>query len=226
MEANFKEMLDGFKSDCLAEIRKRDVEISALRSEVSTLKTTVNKLEGMVDDGDAYERRDTVIFSGSAIPAHTTGENCIQIVQTIAKNHLKLELPSNEFNTAHRLGRKPTTQAEDKRSIIVKLCRRDAKRDVIVASRRQGTSPPAIYVNESLTPRRKALLMALRKMKRLHPTLVTGCTSIDGKIYAFTKNPAGGRDTKHFVNSHDRLTRFCQEYVKVPLETFLDQWEF
>ena len=226
MQANFEEMLNGFKNEFIAEIRKRDDEISELRSEVTSLKTTVNKLEAQIDDGDAYERRDTVIFSGPAIPVHTPGENCINIVQTIAKNNLKIEIPTNEFNTAHRLGKKPTTQGEDKRSIIVKLCRRDTKKDVIVASRRQGTSPPSLYVNESLTPRRRTLLMALRKMKRMHPNLVTGCTSIDGKIYAFTKNPTGDRDTKHFVNTHERLTKFCLEFVKKPLDTFLDQWEF
>ena len=81
MQANFKEMLNSFKNEFLAEIRQKDVEISELRSEVTSLKTTLNKLEAQIDDGDAYERRDTVIFSGPAIPVHTPGENCINIVR-------------------------------------------------------------------------------------------------------------------------------------------------
>ena len=147
------------------------------------------------------------------------------LVQQLVKDHLSLEIQISDINTAHRLGTKRLNQTADKRHIIVKFCRRDVKRDVIMASKRQTN--PRIYVNESLTPTGKSIYDALRKMKREHPTLVKGCSTIDGRVYAFTKpiTPApNARDQRHHITNIDSLKEFCRTFVKMPLDTFLQNW--
>ena len=110
-------------------------EIESLRQEVNDLKSIVTKMENSIDDADAYERRDTVVFSGDEIPAVTSGENCANIIVNLLKNKMHIELQPREINTAHRLGKKPSNQTQDKRAIIIKLCRREMKRDIISANR-------------------------------------------------------------------------------------------
>ena len=209
------------------EIANKNQEISDLHLQLNKLKGTVSKLESTLDQADNYERLDTIILSGTSIPIHATGENCNNLVRELVKTKLKIELPLTEINTAHRLGKKPLSQVPDKRNIIVKLCRRETKRQLIISSRNQPSSSSLLYISESLTPRRSSILYALRRMKRTHPTLVTGCTSIDGNVYAFT-NPTspGTRNVRHLLNDHDSLVKFCREQVKRPLDDFLENWNF
>ena len=223
-----KEELNEFKAEMRQLIAGNTSQIQKLNGEVETLKGEVNKLKGLIDDADSYERRDTVIFSGPKIPSSTNGENCIEIVRQLVKTELKVEISASEISTAHRLGRKSTAQTEDKRNIVVKLCRRDLKRDLLVASKKQA-KPSSIYINESLTPIRKTILYALRQMRRNHPNIVTGCTSIEGRIYAYTKNENTSqftRDQRHLINNKEALIEFCTRYVKSPLENFLQNWNF
>ena len=73
-----------------------------------------------LDDADAYERRDTLIISGSAIPVVTPGERVADLVCEMVKQKMKMTLSSTEISTAHRLGGRPKSQTEDKRNFIVK----------------------------------------------------------------------------------------------------------
>ena len=134
-------------------------------------------------------------------------------------------MQTSDISTAHRLGPRKPNQSEDRRQLIVKLCRRDLKRDIIMASKRQ--SSPTIFVNESLTPKRKSMLDAVRKMKREHPNLVKGCSTIDGRVYAFTKpvsSAPNARDVRHHITSYDSPKEFCRVYVKLALDSFLQNW--
>ena len=177
-----------------------------------------------MDDQDAYERRDTVIVSGSSLPEVSPGENSREVALRVLKDKIKVELQPTEISTVHRLGRPPTTQTPDKRPFIIKLCRRDTKRELLRAAKEQNSTSP-IYINESLTPKRSTILYTLRQVKKAHPSLVTGCTSIDGRVFAFTKSTSpGGRNVRHLVNTHDGLVKFCHDFVKKPLDTFLAEW--
>ena len=89
-----------------------NIGIFELRTEVTTLKSHVSKLEACVDDADAYGRRDIIIFSGNTIPLCNNGELCTNIGKEVVKNKLRIELPCSVISTAHRLGKKtlePTT---------------------------------------------------------------------------------------------------------------------
>ena len=131
-----------------------------------------------------------------------------------------MSVSESDISTVHRLGRKRDNTA-DRRSIIVKFTRRDLKRRTLLASKQRKNDQ--IYVNESLTPMRKTVFNALRKMKRAHPALVKGCTTVDGRVYAYTGSTNGSqRDRRHLVNTQEELVEFCREYVKQPLDLFLN----
>ena len=201
-------------------------EISELNNEVKNLKSKVSHLESQIDEADSYERRDTLILTGEQIPLYSQGEISTEVTRALISDKLKISLPQNSVSTCHRLGRKPTNQTPDRRPIVVKFCQRDLKMQVWVSSRKARI--PNFYVNESLSPTRRTILYALRKIKRAHPNLVTGCTSFDGKIYAYTKPsstaPEHSRSVRHPINSKENLKNFCETFVKKPLEDFLESW--
>ena len=222
----FTQELTNLRSDFYDLLASKLKEVDDLKVQVVSLEKHVKKLEDEVDSANAYERRDVVIFSGKGLPACTQGENCSAVVQKLVKDNLSLELDMSDISTAHRLGIKSPQQSDDKRSMIVKFCRRDKKREILVASKTQAN--PNIYANESLTPTRKAIHTALRKMKREHPTLVKGCSTIDGRVYAYTapvSSRPDARDLRHHIANMDTLREFCRTYVKLPLDSFLQNWQ-
>ena len=211
------------KEDFQSKIEERDTKISELSTEVKTLKEKVNKMERLTDDADAYERRDTIIISGDKIPPASLGENSSHLVQKLVKDELKITLPADGISTAHRLGRKPTNQTVDKRSFIVKLVRRDLKHEIISASKKLPKASK-LFVSESLTPPRRTLFYALRKMRQAK--MIKGCNTYEGRVYAYTapRRPSD-RDQRHLINSYEALQEFCRVHVRQPLETFLETWE-
>ena len=230
-ERNYERMFHDMKEEFKSAISERDEQIVELKNEVKLLRDKVKKIEGYADDSDAYTRRDTIILAGPAIPVTAPNENCSTLVQTIVKNELKYNLSLNDISTVHRLGPKPISQAPDKRSLIIKFCRRDIKRDLMMASKNQN-KPVRLYVNESLTPPRRTIFNTLRQVKRLHPELVCGVSSFEGRVYAYTKNPNANasavlsRDRRHLVNNYDMLVDFCREFVQLPINTFLNSWPY
>ena len=203
-------------------------EVEELKNQVQFLTEKVSKLEDLVDEADQYERRDCLILSGPAVPAASSGENCASIVQDTIKNCCNIVISPTDINTAHRLGKKPISQGPDRRSLIVKFCRRDIKQDIYRSSRTQSR-PKQLYINESLSPMRQKLYKSLRQMRKNHPDLVAGCSTFDGNLFAYTKMPprADGSNTKdrrHLIKNLDSLKKFCEEHVKTPIDTFLSSW--
>ena len=106
------------------------------------------------------------------------------------------------------------------------------KKALISASKRQVKgSPNRIFINESLTPKRTAVLQTLLKMKKLHG-VISWVTSIEGDVYAFTppdENSAvratgAPKDKRHRINTREELQKFCAEYLQKPLEEFITTW--
>ena len=210
------------RGEFLEVLNARNGEIDELKGEVSSLKQKVKELSGLLDENDAYERRDTVIVRGDGIPEVKRGENCGQLVSELLKQELKVQIPASEISTVHRLGSRPNNQMPDKRNFIIKFCRRDFKREVIYASKKVKSRK--VIVHENLTPARRTIFQSLRRMKQQHPELVKGVSTYEGKIYAYTPNGSSqpnARDIRHAVNDIESLSKFCTEYVKKPLELFL-----
>ena len=77
LESKFSEML-----------AQKSTEIEHLKSEVKSLKEEVSSLRGLIDESDAYERKDTVILSGLSLPIYIPGEDCSNISREIIKEKL------------------------------------------------------------------------------------------------------------------------------------------
>ena len=219
MDTKFAE-LDKKFSELLG---KKDEEIGILRSEVANLRSELKTIKSGLDDADALERCHTLIFSGSTLPAFSSGEDAKQIIANTVKDKLKININIGDVDTARRMGSAVSGSGSDNRKIVVKLLRRSLKKDLIVASKKVNN----LYLNEDLTPTRRSLLFSVRKIKREHSSIVKGYTTIDGRIYVFTAPTAGsaGRDVRHQINTREKLADFCRTYVKVELESFLEAWQ-
>ena len=210
-------------------LSEKDQHIDEMKVEITLLNKKVTKLENLVDEEDAYVRRESLILSGTIIPPSTPGEICSNVARKALKDKLNLEVQANEISVCHRLGPKSNTQAHDTRPLTVRFCRRETKRQVLFARTDNSHPNSTLYVNESLTPKRRTIMFALRKMKKLHPTIITGCNTLEGRCFVYTKMPASlpnsrSRDRKHVVNTHDALVDFCRDFVKKPLDAFLETW--
>ena len=152
------------------------------------------------------------------------GENCSTIVCNLLREKLNLNVSNGDLSTCHRLGKRPITQKPDRRKIIVKLCRRDLKKDILSACK---SIKPNFYANEDLTPVKNSILFALRKIKREFPGSVKGAGSRDGRVYVYVQcenSPPGTRDKKINVNSYEHLSQFCLDYTGKSFLDFFGVW--
>ena len=208
MKFQFSSLLTELKQQCA----DKDQQIIVLQTQCKSLQDKVSKLEDRFDDEDAYTRRESLIFSGNSILKHHDNPNCIEVVQKVVKECLKIEIKKEDISVSHRLGPKSAAQGQDKRSIIAKFCRRDHKRDLILASR--SLKPQNFFVNESLTPLRRKIGAALRRAKKLPHNRVSGMTTIDGRIFAWGKSTTEGtRDSRYCVNTLQALEDFCMDFA-------------
>ena len=222
-ESKFTTILDDLKKSFLDFVQEYDEKLEGLRSEVSTLEKKVSTLEEKIDENEAYERRDTLILSGKSIPHGSPNENSLEVVRKVLNDHLQYVLSPTDVSTAHRLGKKPVSQRLDNRSIIIKFCRRDVKLDLLSAARR--VKPQELFLNESLTPQRQNIAYALRKAKREFPNVVSGVSTLDGRVFAWIKAPnpdaPGARDSKMPINTYGKLQIFCDRSLNKPMSYFI-----
>ena len=202
---------------------KSNAENIELRSQIKKLKDTHDELE-------AYGRRESLIFSGDKIKPFESGENCVTLAKNIIKNELKLSVDPL-ISTAHRMGRPPapTSNAPDKRSIIVKFVRRDDKFLILKTARNKTTRVNGLFVNESLTPTRSKIHHILRQAKKIDQSVVTGTSTLNGRVFAHHKPSSTAPDSapslKTEINTMENLQDFCTNFVKQSLESFLEAQE-
>ena len=217
----YRQQFDEFKLNFHEEMKKRDEAISLLEQKNKTLEDYVTRLEEKIDDAEAYERRDCVVVSGEAVPPAQTGENCIQVACKLFRDKLNLNVSPSEVSTAHRLGKKPSVQGADRRKLILKLCRRDLKKEIIQVCKQVK---PGFFVNESLTPARNTILYALRQMKRASNSPVKGTATIDGRVFAWVEAPGASRDLRVAVNTRAKLMQFSLQHMNKPLSEYVTEW--
>lgn len=218
------QQLDMLRNEFKEQMQTKDRVIENMKIEINTLKVRLLKIEDRMDDDVSDERRNTVVFSGTDVPIVAAGENCSDIIRHLTKTNLRINLNPSDIMMTRRLGKKPADINKiDRRSISVQLARGDLKSDILSACR---DIKPNFYVNESLTPVRSTILYVLRRVKKKHPSIVDGCNSIDGRIFAWVKpsDSSSQRNKKVLVNSHLQLTKFCDDIIKDPLQSFLEVW--
>ena len=92
-----------------------------LEQEVVNLKHGMIKLNEKLNDAEAYERRDVLVVSGSAVPVVKQGENVFNVVSDMMKEKFRIYVRPSDMSTAHRMGLQPISQAENRRRIVLKF---------------------------------------------------------------------------------------------------------
>ena len=232
-----------FNSNAIRTCESSLPKIAALEKKLEDAKnceTMLNEkiadLEDKVDATDQYERRDCVILSG-AVPPVSPNENTRQVtVDLINAKYRNMDISPNDISICHRLQAKRTSPNGSQKppNIYVKFVRRDSKRDLIKASKGQAReSQNKLFANESLTPKRTAILQTLLKIKRGND-IIKGVTSEEGQVFAFTAPPEGSsrnssdhgrrKDRRHSINNKAELQKFCDTFLRTQLEDLVDSW--
>lgn len=182
--------------------QEKDSQIAKLQEKVGTLENKVTVLESQLDDIDQYERRDTIIISGPALPNEQSMENPTDLIVNTIKDNLKININHADINIAHRLGQKK--QNYD-RPVIVKLSNRSKKSEIMDAC---VTVKPNLYVNESLTPKRRSIFAKIWAVRKIHRETFQQCYTRDGKIIVKLKIS----NQKHTITSEESLNAFLAKY--------------
>lgn len=184
-------------------LQQKDTKIDQLSSEVTELKVKVNTLENQLDDINQYERRDTLIIGGPALPQEQPQENSAELVCRTIKDNLHLNISLTDINIAHRIGSKNIQNS--KRPVIVKLHSREKKTEIMKAC---ITVKPNLHINESLTPKRRALFKTIWNVRKQHRQLFQQCYTQDGKIYVKLKSS----EQKHVITTDESLANFLDKH--------------
>ncbi|XP_039278707.1 uncharacterized protein LOC120350214 [Nilaparvata lugens] len=152
------------------EITKLVETINELRGENNGLRKQISDLQLRVDEAEQYSRRNTIEIHG--VPVQK-GENVVTIVKDIGRS---LGFPVNDsmIDACHRLRSKVGSGRHP--GIIVRMVRRLDAEELLQKRRVKRnfnthdiglTAKPAepVYLNECLSPARRTLFSAARKVK-------------------------------------------------------------
>lgn len=148
-------------TECLTQIEK-------LKEENALLKKQLNDTQLQLDEHDQYGRRNTVELYG--IP-EKANEDATEIVINVGKA-LGMDINREMIDVSHRL-KKPTGRNDG--GIIVKFVRRTDKEELVrrrKVKRDLNTTNigfptnDVIYINQSLTPNRRKIYGAARRLKK------------------------------------------------------------
>ena len=195
-------------------LMQKDKEIKDLASRVAALESYNDNLQSKlmtfqndIDSIDQYERRDSLILSGSVLPNEHSDENPVQVVVDTMKSYLKIPFTAEDINVAHRLGRMKPGQS---RPIIVKLISRSKKAQITRArlSLPKATSnASSLYVNESLTPIRRTMFYQMRQVRKKHRAAFKQLDTQDGKIMI---KLVATEDRKYGITNMSELHEFLK----------------
>ena len=174
------------------------------------LQDKISDLESNLDNVDQYERRDTIILSGPSIPAETNTEHTTSVVVNTIKDNLKINLKDSDISVSHRLG---SQKQQRNRPIIVKLTNRTLKHDLIGACIQLK---PQLYINESLTPKRKNLFNTILNIRRQHKAKFQQCYTKEGTIFIKLHNST----IKYKIADDKSLMTFLEKYPQM-MDTYL-----
>lgn len=241
LTSKFDSSLSTLKEEFYSICQAKDAKIKTLEEANNQLTKKSAHMENKLDAADAYGRKDTVIISG-AVPGVAANEDSNSVVTKLVRDKLGYALDPKDISICHRLqAKRPNRQGVTyPPNLYVKLVRRDVKQALVNASRLKNkqdrNAQDKIYINEGITPRRRAIFQSLLKMKKTHD-VIRGVTTQNGDVVAFTaprqganaplsSSASGGRprDERHRVNTLEELRNFCAAHVQKPLEDFLTSW--
>ena len=141
------------------------------------------------------------------------------------REHLRLELAIEDISVADRICVKPKIHGEDKRNIMVKLCNRDVKQNILRSCK--VVKPEKFYINENLTPLRNTILYVMRQAKKKHPSVINSCNSSDSSVVAWLHAASASAKTKYLkiiINTKKELDLFLQQELNAKATAFIDTW--
>ena len=211
-----------YKNDISTLLQEKDQKISSLEQQVSTLRSNIITLEERLDDAESERRSDSLILSGSEVPAPSpNGENLAGVVSNLLREKVQYQLSNERIASTYRIDGKSKDRPTGGKRILVKLKSLEDKRDIIRAAKR--VKPSQLYINENLTQERSRILFALRQARRKFTETVSGCESRDGKIFVYVKAPVPtNRDSKVMINSWSRLDEWCRKTLDIQATSLLD----
>ena len=180
-------------------MQTKDQKINELQAKIDSLETRVMQLEDHLDEVSQYERRDTIIVGSVALAHEMPHENAIEVIVNTLKDQLKININQSDINVAHRLGN------STRRPIIVKLHSRQKKEDIMNACIKIR---PNLHINESLTPKRRALFKQIWEIRKANRELFQQCYTKDGKICVKLKCST----QKHIITNDEALRIFLDKF--------------
>ena len=117
--------------------------------------------------------------------------------------------------------KKPSIQGPDKIKSMVKLCRRDLKKDILNVCKEMK---PGFFINESLISTRNTILYALRMMKKEPNSTVKGTATFDGRVFAWIRKGDSNYDQRMIVNSPQKLEDVCHKIMNKPIINYIKEW--
>ena len=207
------------------QIVKLSADLQAATTSNTELGLKIKKMENLHDELASYGRRESLIFSGDKVKAYVKDENCANIARDLIRDNLKLQMDPL-ISTAHRVGQPPAQGLPDKRGIIVKFIRRDDKFTILKQARGKHTRVNGLNINESLTATRAKIKNVLLQCKKMNNSPVTGVFTHNCKVFVYTKPainaPAEAPSIKQEISTEEKLSEFCLNFIKKPLDSFLD----
>ena len=191
--------------------------------EIQSLNKQIITLEEKLDDLDNYGRRNTIIISGRDVPRVVTDENCVNTAVECIRNRLGVEIFPNDIDIAHRLGR-PQAASEDRRSMIVKLTRRENKHKIYTACSLK--KPTNLFFSDSVSRTRSTIMYVLRKARKDYPRVFERYRTEDGNVRVFMPRP-GLQDgvEKITVNTRRQLEELLRTKVNVDSSRWQVEWK-
>ena len=113
-EYNLNEIVFKMKKNFIRICQENSMKIHSLEGEVGLLKNKLEKYEEKSDDMEAYNRKEAVIISGTAVPVASTNEDCKPLVVRLFRDELQSSASTEKLVTAHRLGSPPSAGYQDK----------------------------------------------------------------------------------------------------------------
>ena len=139
------------------------------------------------------------------------------------KNKLSVTFKPTDIVKSQRIGKKPISQAIDKRSLLVKLSGNELKNDLLAACR--AVKPNNFYISENIIRKRSTILYKIRQAKKKFPKIISGCNTINMKVYAWIKPPnpsaPNARDFRMAINSEEKFSEFCRNVLNTSPSSFV-----
>ena len=235
LSEELKEVL-GFFVDILQN-SSNDKKVQELEDRVVTLEAEVQQLRDSIDDNNQYERKDTIVLSGEAIPKEEEGENCKAKLINSINDTLGLETPliDRDINICHRVGKKPNPPGPRPRAIYVKLCRRDVIPEIYAKCRQ--VRPDNFFVSDSQTPLRSKISYMLRQLKKKDPSKIAAVVTSRGDPVALipllrssqrqrssAENPAKVPTKRVTITTKLQLDYFVRDHFQTTLQELNLPW--